>query len=894
MQAQQSYRGWVVSIAVAGVITYFVLAAERDFRRSHTEATKSGVPGGPPLGGIWVNADPTITVAKHIKPAPVLPSLTSGDSRRQLPRNAETAQSLSLPPEPVATVVLHAPTAIPEMVAISISEKGQNDRLVSAIDRAFDSPIREVALQKPVSEPPEIAVDQSRLANLKPVNAIGNQLPEPNALLRELAALREASLNSFSTKESSTLSRPARTNSQSSNSTIQLTRLWADETEICLRRLMNMQGLAEPTAQLLLDELLALTAKAAALTSELDGYDLSAKLGATAYSLERRVRVWQAISAALQSGSKSTDVFTADLVALERINSITNTLSHELNNAADGAAWRAFLKLDELLAWSNTAGGDSRGDWTQGNELATQILTRLTWERLTIAQRSFLAQPNFQQLSKHLAPWATQPIDFRQLLIDIEQLEEDPINRCRASIAHTVQVLRISPQPNLRLVAETINDHYRNANVRISISNNLIQRMLPNETLQTRPVRQRILGADTKGNSQVRTELQVKLIPDPNAWHLQLGLSGDMQSATQSSKGPKTFEATFHQTSVAQIQSARTIRMDLNGVKISADPTSVDTNQHLRSMSTNLDKLPVVGDFFRAMVREQFDQQRGVAQRIVKRIIAEETDQELDSQLREKMASAEKQLQHTFIGPLERLKLNPMVVSMNTTDDRLTVRYRLASESQLSANTARPRAPGDSLMSMQIHQSAINNTLSQLGLNDRTWTIPELSEKLCDTFDQAPWPLPKDLPEGITIRFAPTRPITVELINGRLELTLRIAEMNHPQRKMNFQRFVIKACYIPVAKGMEATLVRDGSVSIDGPRLGMAEKVPLRGIFGVVFAPNSALSLIHRQWKDDPRSQGLAVSQVEVRDGWLSVAVSEQGSEHAARVARASEAIVRQ
>ncbi len=45
---------------------------------------------------------------------------------------------------------------------------------------------------------------------------------------------------------------------------------------------------------------------------------------------------------------------------------------------------------------------------------------------------------------------------------------------------------------------------------------------------------------------------------------------------------------------------------------------------------------------------------------------------------------------------------------------------------------------------------------------------------------------------------------------------------------------------------MRASLVRDGVVSVDGPRLSMGQKVPLRGIFGTVFAAHSSLNLIHK------------------------------------------------
>lgn len=872
MQAERSYRGWIVALTVAGVVTYFVLAVERDFRVSRAMTGIKSTKGLSELGGIWVNTDPSIELAHKTKPTPVAPS-GSSQERSVRPSHTDTADLLRSPPEPVASVVLHAPTAIPDMVALSLSDANASDKLISAIDKAFDAPIRQVSLKKNTTTAMQATLDDNRLANLLPGSAINGQVPEPVALLRELSKLR-------------TTATPMQAMPYVSVSPVQAVQEWSSDVETRIRRIVFVQGLSHRDTQTDLTVLLALTAHAHQLAAELEGYDHATQLGAVAYAVERRVRVWNAVAVCLQNKAASVSTFSADDVAREKLHAIALQISRELQGKADGDAWRKFLRLDELLSWSS----ETDNNWQRGNELATAVLTRLAWERLTPAQKQFMSGPSFVHLTEHLAPWAARPVDFRQLLSDLEQLEDDPINRCRISLAHTVQALRVSPQSTQRDVAEAINDHYRNANMRIAVSGKLLERMMPNETFQARPVRQRILGADTQGNSQVRTNLSVRFIPDATAWHLELGMKGDMESTTLSSKGP----AVFHQTSIAKINSSRTLRMDPSGVKVSADPTNVDTRQFLNGMSTDLDRLPVVGDFFRALVREQFEQQRGVAQRITKRLIAEETDQEMDKQLKQKISAAESQLQHTFIGPLERLKLNPIVVSMNTTEERLTIRYRVASEGQMAAHTARPRAPGDALVSMQIHQSAINNALGQLGLSEKSWTLRELCDKLADVFDQSPWTLPEDAPQDVTVRFAPTRPVTVELRDGKLELTLRIAELNHPERKMSFHRFIIRATYVPVANGLQAALARDGVVSVDGPRLGFGEKVPLRGIFGTVFAARSSLNLIHSQWMTDPRAAGLAVSQVEVRDGWLSVAVSDAQSPHAARVATISNALISQ
>ncbi len=665
---------------------------------------------------------------------------------------------MSAPPEPVANVVLHAPTAIPDMVALNMSDAKANDKLINAIDNAFDAPIREVSLQRPTMSAADIGLDAERLQALTPKSITTGILAEPIALLRDLRNLR-------------TEVSPMHSVSFGAVNSAKAVNDWASDIETRVRRVVYDQGLQHPATAADLKELLALTGHAHLITADIESHDQATKVGLLAYSVERRVRVWQAVAECLKNSTVSMSGFTPDQVARERLHELVAKIDADIRSKPDGDGWHKFLQLDELLAWS----ADAEGDWQKGNELATMVLTRLNWERLTAAQRKFLTGPQFDQLSSRLAPWAMQPVDFHQLLVDLEQLEEDPINRCRTSLAHTVQTLRVSPEPAQRAVAEAVNDHYRNANIRLAVSGKLMQRMMPSESFEARPVRQRILGADTQGSSQVRTNLSVKLIPDPTAWHIQLGVEGDMNSATRSSKGP----ATFHQTSIAKIDSARILRMDPTGIKVNSSPTNVDTSQYLNGMSTDLDRLPVVGDFFRAIVREQFEQQRGLAQRITKRIIAEETDQELDKQLKQKLTNAESQLQHTFIGPMERLGLNPIVVAMNTTEERLTIRYRVAGEGQMAAHTARPRAPGDALVSMQIHQSAINNAIGQLGLNDKTWTLPELCDKLADAFDQSPWELPEDAPKDVTVRFAPSRPITVELKDGKLEMTLRIAELNH-------------------------------------------------------------------------------------------------------------------
>jgi hypothetical protein len=118
-----------------------------------------------------------------------------------------------------------------------------------------------------------------------------------------------------------------------------------------------------------------------------------------------------------------------------------------------------------------------------------------------------------------------------------------------------------------------------------------------------------------------------------------------------------------------------------------------------------------------------------------------------------------------------------------------------------------------------------------------------------------------------------------------MRLTLRIAEFRQGER-FHIERFVVSSNYIPAADGLTAELIRDGVVEI----VSNHDRLKLRLIFAKIFVANPQIPLISEAWADDPRSQGLAVSQVDIRDGWLAVAISPANSERAAEVtARAHE-----
>ena len=880
MDRGRPFRGWIAAITVASLLTLCFLAVEKHIQipthrffvspqsvLEHSVSTSAK--------GILLTVDPGLAGTQQFPPTDLAPLVrqpqdaASGEANRYLRR----------PPEPAASVVLRAPQASVEFSELPLHASNSSiDYLMDTMDDAFASPVKTVSAQR-ISGAGQLRVDANRLANLPSPASLTGRMPEPKSLLEELSQLQNLvdprSVNSFPSNAASrfvTTQRPIQLNVQEA----EFLTSWIGRVQTLLHRIVVLHGLEHTESRLETSELVALAAQARQFGGALTDYDLAAQILRVAYSLERRLVVWHAIQRCLDSTSIALDSAQPTHLEVEKLELALQNVHTLLGGTGDGPTWSEYLMLQELNQWV----ASEQNVWSEGNALALKVLSRLNWERLTSKQREFLSRPEFTELAKQLGIWSRDPVDYRQLLSEIEDIETYDLSRSATSIAGAVQVLRNSNEEPQRLLAAALNDHYRNANMRVSVAGELLQRLLPEGKIEVRPVRQRILGADTRGDSAVQTQLSLKLIPDDSAWNLGIGVTGDLLSNTQSSKGP----ATFHNTSTAEIQSHRYVRMDATGYQISSEPTNVQSNDYLRKMSTDFDNLPIVGDFLRLIVREQFDQKRGLAQRITRRLIAQEADAELDRRLEESLQTASDEVEKRLVGPLENMRLNPMVVAMNTNEERLAIRYRVSNEMQLASHTPRPRAPAESLLSLQIHQSAINNTISQMGLGGKAWTIPELYEHLGNTFQQTNWRAPTDVPPGLTIRFASNKPAYVEMVDGKLRLSLRISQLQQDNH-FDYRSFVVTVTYIPVADGMHAELIRDGVVEIQSVRNGFRQVVPLRVIFGKVFADRDDFPLISEEWQTDPRAEGLAVSQVEIRDGWLAVAISKAGSTMAAEVA---------
>ena len=125
-------------------------------------------------------------------------------------------------------------------------------------------------------------------------------------------------------------------------------------------------------------------------------------------------------------------------------------------------------------------------------------------------------------LQTSLHSWAAEAVDPQTLLADLERYEQTDTSTDARQLADDCRHLSWSPDPAVRRLGAVVDEHYRNANVRLAVSAAFLNRFVPQPAAQVAPFRDVIVGADVTGRSTTMTKLTVLLVPDPQ--RLRLGL----------------------------------------------------------------------------------------------------------------------------------------------------------------------------------------------------------------------------------------------------------------------------------------------------------------------------------------------------------------------------------
>jgi hypothetical protein len=639
---------------------------------------------------------------------------------------------------------------------------------------------------------------------------------------------------------------------------------WAEQAIGGLERLIAAPTLAEASVANELIGLRRLADEAKPLAYSLKDDQARSKILRAGYALVRRLVVWDMVHSLAASGDlAAAPVFDhhAWTAALDKVDSL-------LHATGAAARWRSYLLIDRAKSEFDSPAA-SPADQRQ---LARDILHKMHSTQLSRAQEQFLKTPPFEALDEQLQARAAATPDLAAALQAIEQFEHDDRSAHAQALASEYDLLRWSPDEGVRELADAINTYYRNANIRVALSSDLVNRIIPQQTPQVEAVEDSILGAWVSGQSQTNTKVRVALIPDVQHWNIGLEAVGEVASNTASSKGP----ATFYQDGVSIFRARKRLTVDRRGIRVFSAQAEANANNDLNDFETDFDGIPLLGGLIRAIARKQYDSSQSAAKVEVEGKIIIRATSQLDSQVAQRIEKAKEDFQAKVIKPLRELNLEPAAVALETTSERLIARYRLAGRSEVSAYTPRPQAPGDSMLSAQIHESAMNNVLEELHFQGRRIELAELYREMAERFGGTrKIEVPEDLPENVFVTFADEDPVRVDCQDGRVKLTIRLKELMQEGTRNRWTNFTVHAYYAPSADQLDANLQREGIIELigEGRPLPIGQRVALSGIFNKVLSRNRQLHVINKQISQSPLLRDQQVTQFVIHDGWIGVAL---------------------
>jgi hypothetical protein len=380
------------------------------------------------------------------------------------------------------------------------------------------------------------------------------------------------------------------------------------------------------------------------------------------------------------------------------------------------------------------------------------------------------------------------------------------------------------------------------------------------------PVRDRIVGTPVRGQSITNSESAVHLQPDAERWHVNLESDGTVDSDTIADGG----QVKVHSLGSTSFSAQKSIVVEQDGVQLGQSSADAHNSSRLVGVHSDFDWMPIVNDVIRSRAIDEYRKKRPRAQAEVECKVASRVEQQLDDRAGDAVNKVRTQMREQVTGPLESAGVELTAIELSTTAQRVIARLRVAGQEQLAGHTPRPRAPADSLASVQVHESALANAAVSLGLDGKRFTAPELQTLMREKFSRTNEPAETAVEADTEFEFAEKDAVRFRVADQRLELVLSLREVDHERNPV--RNFRVHAFYVPVINGLEAEFVRDGALGIEG-RIRTGERARMHGVFSEVLSEERKLPIVRLNDPDDERLAGLMVTQLVLEDGWIGLAI---------------------
>jgi hypothetical protein len=579
--------------------------------------------------------------------------------------------------------------------------------------------------------------------------------------------------------------------------------------------------------------------------------------------LKRRLAIWHAVQAIITNEKALTEEKVDPRVivagALEGID-------ERLDGSAEAENWSTYLMLLTLKQYTTV---DTNLDAAERTEDSQRVLTRLHSNYLTPDQAELLLEEPFVSLEEGLRHWCAEPIDYTRLLMDIERYEAGRFSYQGVPVALSFQAIRWSADEPVAQLGAMLDQYYRGGNIRIRIAENFMNRLLPGPTHQAQEIDDTLAGAKITGTSQTTSELKVRLQADGLRWVIGVEAVGDIKTKTVTQKG----SATFENAATATFETDKQILISPSGIQFSDTNAAVTSDTELLEFKTDYDSSLLSG-LARNMAKKQYRQKKDQAAEELENRVRTQATVTLDDKVTTGVSKVDGQFNDRWLEPMRQLQLSPVATQLRTTKDQLVVDYRLAGVDQLAAYGYRPEIIGDSLVSIQVHESAMNNLLHKLALDGTSGKLRDVMSTVAEQLGFTDYEVPTEVSEKVTVKLITRDAIRIRFYNGRVQLLLQFKELRN--NNIVWKNFAVLVEFFPQLDSINGNLKREGVLQIIGRSLRLGDRIALQTIFNKVIPSTRSMSLLGSSIAEHPNFEDTRIGTFQVQHGWLTYCVAPE------------------
>ncbi|MGY8734214.1 MAG: hypothetical protein ACKVK0_18945, partial [Pirellulales bacterium] len=472
-------------------------------------------------------------------------------------------------------------------------------------------------------------------------------------------------------------------------------------------------------------------------------------------------------------------------------------------------------------------------------------------------------------LEEGLRHWCAEPIDYARLLMDIELYEVGRFSYQAVPVALSFQAIRWSADEPVAELGALLDQHYRGGNIRIRIAETFMNRLLPGQVNKTQEIDDSLAGAKITGTSQTTSELRIRLHADGLRWVIGVEAVGAIKTKTESQKGAATFE----NAATATFETDKQIFISPSGIEFGDTNASVTSDSELLEFKTDYDS-SLLGGLARNMAKKQYRQKKDQAAKELENRVRTQATETLDEKVTTGIVKVDGQFNDRWLEPMRQLQLSPVATQLRTTKDQLVVDYRLAGVDQLAAYGFRPEILGDSLVSIQVHESAMNNLLHKLALDGTSGKLRDVMSTVAEQLGFTDYEVPAEVSETVTVKLITRDAIRIRFYNGRVQLLMQFKELRN--NRIAWKNFAVLVEFFPQLDSINGNLKREGVLQIIGRSLRLGDRIALQTIFNKVIPSTRSMSLLGSSIAEHANFADTRIVTFQVQHGWLTYCVAPE------------------